>query len=99
MGSGFQGKTDEYRWPVVDTREPKGVRVPVGYVTILFSEHADGTKTRRLMFSNVDGVNFQSFGVEMLDIFYDAAQAALKEMGLRSSALPGDRPVAGDIVR
>lgn len=97
MSSGFQSLTKTYQWPVVDTREPKGVRVPVGFVTILARETEDGAPlSYRLLFFDADGRALQSFDLEMLDIFYDAAQAALKEMGLRHWE---DRHLIGDIIR
>jgi len=97
MSSGWQAKTDEYRWPVVDTREPQGVRVPVGYVTILIRATEEGEPLAyNLILSSADGLTLQSFDPETLDIFYDAAQAALKEMGLRHWE---DRAIIGDIIR
>lgn len=97
---GFQGQTAEYRWPVVAVAEPVDVRTIRGYVTILEQQAKDGTLlSRRVMFSDPEGRPFQSLAVEDFDVFNDAAQAALVEMGLRSAGGDGDRADAGDIIR
>ncbi len=98
MASGFQHRTNEYRWPVVAVAEPVGVRTIRGYITILEHQTGDGAPLAyRVMFSDSEGRPFQSLAGDDLDVFYDAAQAALVEMGLRS--VPIDRLIAGDIIR
>lgn len=100
MTSGFQARTTEYRWPVVDATEPKGVRTIRGYVTILLGQTEGGAPLScHVMFQDVEGRPFQSIDIEDIDIFYDAAQAALVEMGLRTWAYGDDRPIAGEIIR
>ena len=98
MTSGFLSRTNEYRWPVVAAGEPKGIRTIRGFVTIFeYTTKDDVPLSYRLMFSDAEGRPIQSFVFEDLDIFYDAAQAALVERGLLT--VPVDRPIAGDIIR
>lgn len=95
---GFQSRTNEYRWPVVRADEPKGVRPVVGYVTILERTTEDGAPLGySILFFAADGRPVNSFPVEELDLFYDAAQAALQERGLRE--VPHERDITGDIIR
>lgn len=95
----FQGRMSEWKWPVVDTREPKGVRTACGYVTIFERQTESGAPlSHHVLFSDFKGHPFQSLAVEDMDIFYDATQAALAEMGYGDG--PSEhRPIIGDIIR
>ncbi len=98
MTSGFQARTSEWRWPVVDLNEPPGVRTILGYVMILERQTEGGAPiSYHVMFLDAEARPLPSLAVEDMDVFYDATQAVLVEMGLR--AVTANRPVAGDIVR
>lgn len=102
MTSGFQARTDEWRWPVVATAEPEGVRVARGYVTVLTRAGAQEPCSFRVMFSDAEGRLLQSLPLEDLDIFYDAAYAAFAEMDIDLEDLPThvvSTPPVGDIIR
>jgi hypothetical protein len=95
---GFQGTTDEWRYPVVSTYEPKGVRVPHGYVTILkHSTKEAGSARFSIHLSDSEGRPIQGLNIEDFWMFYDAARAALDEMGLQEHGAPRD--IVGDIIR
>ena len=96
---GFQGTTQEWRWPVVDTTEPKHVRTVQGYVTILGRitpgddmQHVDYT----IFFSNKDGQPLSSMNSSVLWMYHDAAAAALGVLGVEA---PEPEECSGDIIR
>ena len=90
-------QTDERRWPVVATNEPEGARAIRGYVTIIEqTEVGSPFCDRRVLFLDIEGRPLQSLAVDDLDVFFDSAQAALVEMGMRDY---GPASPAGDIIR
>lgn len=101
MSSGIQGRTTEYRWPVIDTSEPPGIRTVRGHITILVYEtEAVAHISRRVVFSDAEGRPLPSIAIEDMRMFYDAAHAALKEMDLLSVlGPPMPTTTAGDIIR
>lgn len=95
---GLLSTTREYRWGIVCADEPPGVRMLRGFVTILVRQtEGDTSPSYRVLYQDAEGRPYQSLTIEDVDVFYDATQAALVEMGLRS--VPVDRPIAGDIIR
>jgi hypothetical protein len=94
---GYHVQTDEHRWPVVATAEPEGARTIRGYVAIIEqTEEGAPFCSRRVMFLDTEGRPLQSLALGDLDVFFDAAQAACVELGMR---VCGPASPAGDIIR
>jgi hypothetical protein len=94
---GFQGTTDEWRWPVVDANEPKGIRTIRGYVTIIKHCTKEGGSARfSIFFADSDGRPIQGLSASDFWMFYDAGAAALNEMGLHDLGAPRD--IVGEII-
>ncbi len=80
---GFQGTVKEYRWPVVETDQPPGARVPLGSVVIVERYSPDNTFVQRhIVFVNPQGQALTQFDVETYWVFVSAAKLALAEVGL-----------------
>lgn len=100
MTSGFQSLTKIRQWPVVDAREPEGIRVIRGYITIIEQLTEGGAPlSLRVVYLDSEGRPFQSLDIEDVDIFYDAANAVLVEMGYSHAVQATSRPIVGDIIR
>lgn len=80
---GFQGTVKEFRWPVVETDQPPGARVPLGTVVIIERYSPDNTFVQRhIVFVNPQGQAMTQFDVETYWVFVSAAKLALAEVGL-----------------
>lgn len=83
MNEALQSKTLEYRWGVVASNEPVGIRTIRGYVTILDRRNAvDGPIGYHILFFDPDGRPIQNFLADDFPLFVSAADAAWKELGL-----------------
>ena len=75
--------TVTYRWGVVASNEPVGIRTVRGYVVILERRNAaDGPIGYHFVFFDADGHPIQSFLADDFPLFASAAYAAWKELGL-----------------
>lgn len=91
----LQTKTLEYRWGIVATAEPVGIRAVRGYVSILERRNAvDGPLGYHILFFDADGLPIQSFLAEDFPLFTSAAYLAWKSLGLPSIEGSPDEPVA-----
>ena len=95
MNDALQTKTLEYRWGVVNSAEPVGIRAVRGYVTILERRNAaDGPLGYHILFFDADGLPIQNFLAEDFSLFTSAAYLAWKELGLPPIEGSPDEPVA-----
>lgn len=96
MSNALQSKTSEYRWGVVASDEPVGIRTIRGYVTILDRRNAqDSPIGYHILFFDPDGRPIQSFLADDFPLFTSAAYLAWKELGLPDiEGSPDDRQVA-----
>ena len=104
MSDALQSITKEYRWGLVASDEPVGIRTIRGYVTILDRRNArDAPIGYHILFFDAGGRPIQSFLADDFPLFVSAAYAAWHELGLPDiggSPGPGERiatliPLAG----
>lgn len=78
-----------YRWGVVSTDEPPGVRTIRGFVSVLELQTPSGAPTDyRIVFFDIDGHPLQNFSVDDFRLFACAAGLATEELGLSQSNSP-----------
>ena len=108
----FRSLRFEWRWPVVASDEPVGVRTIYGYVIVVaemphcclktasVEEATSALEERRWALSFLDSEErpIYVFEPEMFWVFAGAAARALNALGLSPGAA-GPREPAGDIVR
>ena len=91
----------EYRWPVVASSEPQGVRTICGYITVV-AEHDAKTRDAlgrwALSFSDSEERPIYVFEPSEFWVFAGAAARALSTLDLSPGAA-GPLEPAGDIVR
>lgn len=98
--SGFFARTLEYRWPVVRTADPPGVRPVVGYVAIIQQETESGAPLQHwVTFLDQNQLLIQSMAMEDVEVFADAAKVAEARLLRQPHPGRGDNPpLVGDII-
>lgn len=91
----------EWRWPVVASGEPQGVRTIYGYVTVVAEQESQASDAERrwaLSFSDSEGRPIYTFGPDEFWVFAGAADRAMAALGMPPGEA-GPLEPAGDIVR
>lgn len=76
---GYQGVTHEWRYPVIDRREPVGVRTIKGYITLLRRE-SGGRPQFSMLLLDSEGVPIVTWERDDFWLFVGAARAAIEEV-------------------
>lgn len=78
---GYMGVTHQWRYPVVDRREPMGVRTVKGYVYVLRRE-TGGAPQHSVSLTDVNDVPLHTLTFEEFWVFIGAVRETMKEIGL-----------------
>ena len=85
MTAALEQITKTYRWGIVSTNEPAGVRSVRGFVTVLeFCLPSGAPTSYQVVFFDTDGRPLDRFEVDTFRLFACAAGLALEELGLHA---------------
>lgn len=82
---GYMGVTHEWRYPVVDRREPMGIRTVKGYIYVTRRE-SGGPPRYGVSIYNAENLPLHVFDPDDFWLFAGAVREALKEIGLDQEA-------------